>query len=72
MQRQEFLEKFQDVLQSEEEFNEDTDLSTLSEWDSLAKISAAAFFDKEFKANITIEEINNFHYIADIINRLGL
>ena len=46
MNQNEFLEKFIDVLQTDEDIDFDTKLETLEEWDSLSMISTVAFLDK--------------------------
>lgn len=72
MNQNEFLEKFIDVLQTDEDIDFDTKLETLEEWDSLSMISTVAFLDKEFSTKITIEDIKNFKTVGDVAKKVGL
>lgn len=70
MNKECFLKKFQDVLQTDAELTEDTVLDTIEEWDSLSKISTIAFIDREFALKINMDDVNEFVTIADIINKV--
>lgn len=72
MNQNEFLEKFIDVLQTDEDIDFDTKLETLEEWDSLSMISTVAFLDKEFSTKITIEDVKNFKTVGDVAKKVGL
>ena len=48
MNKVDFLEKFVDVLQTEDDIDFDTKLEDIEEWDSLSMISTVAFLDKDF------------------------
>tara|TARA_Y100001935_G_C17047106_1_gene380143 strand:- start:80 stop:301 length:222 start_codon:yes stop_codon:yes gene_type:complete len=37
-------------------------------WDSLTDLNLISFFDSEYEINISIEEIRNIQYVADIEN----
>lgn len=50
--------------------DEDTELSDLNEWDSMAVISAIAMFDSVFGKEITSEEIKRFKTVKDIIDKM--
>ena len=69
MNQNEFLEKFIDVLQTDEDIDFDTKLETLEEWDSF---STVAFLDKEFSTKITIEDVKNFKTVGDVAKKVGL
>lgn len=72
MNKDEFLEKFVDVLQTEESINFDTVLEDLDEWDSLSMISTVAFLDKDFSKKITIEDVKGFKTVGDVAKKAGL
>lgn len=72
MNREQFLEKFVDVLQTEENISFDTVLEDLDEWDSLAAISTISFLDSEFSIKVPIDEVKNFKTVEDIAKKAGL
>lgn len=72
MNREDFLESFKDVLQTEEEINFDTMLGNIEEWDSLSMISTVAFLDKDFSVKVSIDDIKNFKTVEDIAKKVGL
>ena len=72
MNKEEFIEKFTDVLQTEEELKEDTVLEDLDEWDSLSKIATIAFFDKELGIKVSFNEIGEFKTVGDVIQKAGI
>ena len=57
MTRQEFLTTLQEMLQCDMELHEDTVLTDLEEWDSLAFMVVIAFFDKNFGQRITFDTL---------------
>ena len=58
MTRNEFLAALQDMLQADAELGEDTPLSGLEEWDSLAFMVVIAFFDKNFGQKLTFDDLS--------------
>lgn len=72
MNKEEFIEKFTDVLQTEEELKEDTVLEDLDEWDSLSKMATMAFFDKELGIKVSFNEIGEFKTVGDVIQKAGI
>ena len=38
------------------------------DWDSLTDLNLISFFDSEYEINVSIEEIRNIKYLADIEN----
>ncbi len=72
MNREEFLEKFTDVLQTEDNINFDTNLDDIEEWDSLSKMATVAFLDKEFGVKITFDDFKNIKTIKDIAKKAGI
>lgn len=72
MNKVDFLEKFVDVLQTEDDIDFDTKLEDIEEWDSLSMISTVAFLDKDFSIKVSIEEVKNFKTVGDIAQKAGL
>lgn len=72
MNKVDFLEKFVDVLQTEDDIDFDTKLEDIEEWDSLSMISTVAFLDKDFSIKVSIEEVKNFETVGDIAKKAGL
>ena len=72
MNKEEFIEKLTDVLQTEEELKEDTVLEDLDEWDSLSKMTTMAFFDKELGIKVSFNEIGEFKTVGDVIQKAGI
>lgn len=72
MNKIEFLQNLQDILQTDKELSFDTNLCELQEWDSLSKITTLAFLDREFGILISVNEIDCFKTIEDIAKKCGL
>ena len=72
MNRKEFLEKMQDILQTDEELNFEMNLDDLDEWDSLAKLAAVAFLDTNFGVKITFSEFESIKTLEDIAKKAGI
>jgi acyl carrier protein len=47
-----------------------TELNSISEWDSMAIISAMAMFDSVYNKDIKPDEIKKFKTVMDIINKM--
>ena len=47
-------------------------LGTLSQWDSMAKLTLIVFISEKFKLKISSEQLNNFKTVQDIANFCGL
>lgn len=72
MNKVEFLEHLQEILQTDRELSFEMNLSEIDEWDSLSKITTLAFLDREFGISILVSEIDEFKTIGDIAKRCGL
>ena len=72
MERTEFLEKMQDVLQMEDELTFETVLNDLEEWDSLSMMATTAFLDKNFNLKLTFNDFKNFKTVEDIAKKAGI
>lgn len=67
MTRQEFLTALREMLQCDMEIREDTVLTELEEWDSLAFMVLIAFFDKNFGQRITFDNLKTCRMPSDLI-----
>lgn len=50
--------------------SEDTVLSTVTEYDSMAKLSLIVLFDDEFSKKLTGEQIRSFVTVGDILKAM--
>lgn len=48
----------------------DTELDTVEEWDSIAKLALMAEVKKNWQRSLTVEEIKNFRFVKDICEYL--
>lgn len=58
------------LLINKDTLDENTELSSISEWDSMAVISTIAMFDSVFGKDIKSEEIKKFKTVKDIIDKM--
>lgn len=72
MTKDEFLEKFKDVLQREDDLTFDMLLNDLDEWDSLSIMATTAFLDREFGVKTVFSDYKNMKTVADIAAKAGL
>lgn len=72
MNREDFLKKLKEIIQTEEELTLNTNLIDIDEWDSLSMISTVAFIDSEFKKQISVSDIQSINKIEELVNIIGL
>ena len=72
MNKEEFIEKLEDILQTEESLKEETVLEDLEEWDSLAKMSLAAFYSSQFSKSLTFQDFKSLKTVKDLIDLAGI
>ncbi len=72
MNKTEFLEELQDVLQRDDALTADMALQEIPEWDSLAMMAVVAFFDRNFDIKLTFNDFKNFKTVEDLIIKAGL
>ena len=72
MTKDEFLEKMQDVLQTDETLTAETVLGNLVEWDSLAIMATMAFLDKNFGIKVGIRDFIGMNTMADLMAKAGV
>lgn len=67
MTTKEFFQGVKDELYCESEIAENTDFSTIKEWDSLGKLSVISFIDQNFSVLINAQQIDEIRTGADLI-----
>ena len=72
MTEKEILNQIEDVLDvSENSLTIEMELASISEYDSMAKLSLIVLSDDEFDKKLTAEQINDFKTVGDIVNFLS-
>ena len=71
MTKEDFIAKFADILQTDEEITLDTNLEDLEDWDSLTKMACVSWF-LENKIQIKVAEVSTFKTVSEIAERLGV
>lgn len=72
MNKSQFLNELQDVLQRFDAVGENDVLSDYEEWDSLSKMAVMAFFDRKLGKKISLKELGDVKSVADLIRIAGL
>ncbi len=63
MDEKDFMAKMKVILDREVEPSKD---SSLEDWDSLAKISTAAFLNSKFKIKVTLHDLQQMRTVGDL------
>lgn len=72
MEENKKIEMLEEMLDLEgETLSPDTVLSSLEEWDSLAKLSLIVMAEDEFNKKLTGDEVRAFSTVGDILDYLG-
>lgn len=71
MTKEDFIAKFADILQTDEEISFDTKLEDLDDWDSLTKMACVSCF-LENKIQITVADISTFKTVSEIAEKMGV
>lgn len=71
MTKEEFLLALEDVLEREEPCKADDVLDDYEEWDSLSKMAVMAYYDKNFKVELSVEDFSNMNTVSDLIKLAG-
>lgn len=66
MEIQKFIEKFAEVLDTEEVLTPDTIYADLDEWSSMAVVQLIVMIDEEFEKNISANQIRKCSTIQDL------
>lgn len=71
MNKQQFLNDLEDILQREESCTENDNLDEYEEWDSLSQMSLIAYMDRTFGVKLGFDNFENVKTVADLIELAG-
>lgn len=71
MNKQQFLNDLEDILQREEPCTENDNLDEYEEWDSLSQMSLIAYMDRTFGVKLGFDNFENVKTVADLIELVG-
>lgn len=71
MNKADFLVELEDILQREEPVNENDNLEDYDECDSLSKMAVMAYYDKNFKVKIGLNQLGEIKTVSDLIKLAG-
>jgi acyl carrier protein len=72
MTQKEILNQIEDVLDVNiDSLSIDMELSSIDEYDSMAKLSLIVMCDDEFNKKLTAEQLNEFKTVGDIVKFLS-
>lgn len=63
-----FIEKFKEALETEEDIKLTDEFRELGEWDSLSRLSLIAILDEEYDVQIEEAEFENLKTVQDIMD----
>jgi acyl carrier protein len=67
MEKNEFLAELESLLElPQKSLNMKVFLATLSQWDSMAKLTLIVFISEKFNLKISSKQLNNFKTVQDI------
>lgn len=73
MKKTKFLQLLRDTLESEDiELIEDTNLTDLDEYDSLAILNLIAFVDKHFQMQLSKNQLRSISTVKSLMDIIGL
>lgn len=71
MNKADFLVELEDILQREDPVSENDNLEDYDEWDSLSKMAVMAYYDKNFKVKIGLNQLGEIKTVSDLIKLAG-
>ena len=71
MNKADFLVELEDILQREDPVSENDNLEDYDEWDTLSKMAVMAYYDKNFKIKIGLNQLGELKTISDLIKLAG-
>ncbi len=66
MNAQEFMDAFAEIIQADSEFNLDTPLAEIEEWDSMSMMGIIAYFDVNHGKTVTFDDLASLKTVHDI------
>lgn len=71
MKKTEFLIELEDILQREAPCDENDELNSYEEWDSLSKMALVAYFEKNFNKKLSMNDFDEMSKVSDLILAAG-
>lgn len=71
MKKAEFLIELEDILQRESSCDENDELNSYEEWDSLSKMALVAYFEKNFNKKLSMNDFEKLKTVADLMKLTG-
>lgn len=71
MEIDQLLSAWQDVLQRDEPLAVDMNLADVEEWDSLAQVGMAAFFERKLGIHVSSETLAQCKSVQDLLSLAG-
>ena len=71
MTKVQFITSLREILQTDEEITEDTNLRQVEGYDSMAVLSIIAFFDETFQQTVDAERFENVNTVSDLMGLVG-
>lgn len=71
MNRSSFLQVWVDTIEAEAQIDENTNLESIEEWDSLAAVTTLALFKQKLGLNVSSFDIHKCKTVKDMLD-LGL
>ncbi|MCQ2241393.1 hypothetical protein [Treponema sp.] len=72
MTKETFIEKFIDILQTEDSITMDSILDDIEEWDSLSTLATVSWFISEGKKEVTTKVLSECVKVSDIAKLMGI
>lgn len=72
MTKLDFLNKLQDIFETDTVLTEDMALDDIEEWDSLSMMAVMAFFNKTLSISLLPAEVKEMTIVGDLVKKAGL
>lgn len=71
MTKEEFLLALEDILERENSCKTEDMLDDYEEWDSLSKMAIMAYYNKNFKIELSLKDFSKMNTVSDLIKLAG-
>ena len=71
MKAEEFLKNLKELIDTEKDFDLETKLKDIEDWDSLSFVAFLSFCNSKLKLSITPEELKLAETVGDLIKIVG-
>lgn len=66
------LKTLQEILESKTQITLDTDLTSMSQWDSVAVLTVIAYLNHNFNLVVSLDEMSKIVKVSDLIELLKM